>query len=428
MSLKDLITSHKKYIWWPFTQMQLAKDPIFVEKGEGVYLYGKTSDGKSIQFIDAISSWWVSIYGHNYPEMKEAIKKQYDKLEHVIFASIDHYPAIELAEKLSEKTHHRLNRIYFSDDGSTAMEIAIKMAFQYFQNQGKRNKTKFFVLENGYHGDTFGAMSIGARSEFHQFFNPLLFDVIHIEMQYNSQEGLDNEQLAKSELEKNIENLRKNFEKYAGETCAIVVEPIVQGAGGMLMYHPFLLKEIRNLCDTYEIFMICDEVFTGAGRLGNYFAYEKAGIYPDIVALSKGLTAGYATFAVTLVCEKIYQGFLSNQRKYAFFHGHSMTGNPIGCAASLQSLKLYDELDIKNKVVNIEQWHRELLNHLKKNNKFITTSRTIGSISAMEIEIPQKLKETFSLEMIDSSIKKGALIRPLGNVIYIVPPYIIEKN
>lgn len=426
----DWLELHKAHIWWPFTQMKLAKEPILVEKGEGVYLYGKDSNQNPIRFIDSISSWWVSIYGHNHPKMKEVIKKQLDLLEHVIFASIVHPSALQLANLLSKKTNDKLPKVFYSDDGSTAMEIAIKMAYQFFQNVGDVKKQKFFTLQNGYHGDTIGTMSVGARSEFHKVYEPLMFDVISIPMQYNSIVGLFDEEIAKEELKEVFYNLELFFEKHHQEACAIVLEPMIQGAAGMLMYHPLLLKKIRELCDSYNVLMICDEVFTGAGRLGTYFAFEKANIYPDIVALSKGLTAGYATFAVTLVKEKIFQGFYSEERKHTLFHGHSMTGNPLGCSVSIRSIQLYEELKIQEKIKEIEKWHKEFLEELILTNvkDKILNYRFYGSVSAIEVKVPENKKNLFSLEVIDFSIKNGALLRPLGNVIYIVPPYIITKE
>ncbi|GIX43233.1 MAG: adenosylmethionine-8-amino-7-oxononanoate aminotransferase [Leptospiraceae bacterium] len=420
---------HKQHIWWPFTPMKLAKEPFFIEKGEGVYLYGYDYDGNSIQFIDAISSWWVSIYGHNCKPLKEAIKKQLDILEHVIYASMEHEPALKLAKMLSEKSNHTLSRVFYSDDGSTAMEIAAKMAYQYFQNQGLFQKKTFFVLENGYHGDTFGTMSLGARSDFHKVYEPLLFNVIHIPMSYSSEMGMFDEQLAKQELQPLLKQLDNYFEKFHKEVCGIVIEPLIQGAAGMLMYHPIVLKKIRELCDNYNIFMICDEVFTGAGRTGPYFAYEHAGIYPDILALSKGLPAGYATFAVTMCKEKVYQGFYSDNKQHTLFHGHSMTGNPIGCAISISSIELYEQLDIKNKISLIEKWHKEFLEELKQSsvNHKIKETRYFGSVAAVVVKISKEALKTFNLEVIDFSVKNGALIRPLGNILYIVPPYIIEK-
>lgn len=434
MDLKNQLDNfraiHKKHIWWPFTPMKLAKEPFYIEKGEGIYLYGYDSQGNSLKFIDAISSWWVSIYGHNCKEIKDAIKKQIDVLEHVIYAGMEHEPALKLAKLLAEKTNHKLPRVFYSDDGSTAMEIAAKIAYQYFQNCGISQKKKFLVLENGYHGDTFGTMSLGARSDFHKVYEPLLFEVIHIPMTYNSQDGLFSEEIANQELQPLFNNLEIYFEKFHQEVCGIVLEPLVQGAAGMLMYHPIVLKKIRQLCNHYNIFMICDEVFTGAGRTGPYFAYEHSDIYPDIIALSKGLPAGYATFAVTLTTEQIFQGFYSDNKQHTLFHGHSMTGNPIGCIASITSMELYHKLNIREKIKNIQEWHKQLIQDLQQSplkNK-IKKTRYFGSISAIEVNIPPQELKTFNLEIIDFSVRKGALIRPLGNILYIVPPYIIQKE
>jgi adenosylmethionine-8-amino-7-oxononanoate aminotransferase len=428
--IEDFLKIHHEHIWWPFTPMKLAKEPFFIEKGEGVFLYSYDSEDNPIKFVDAISSWWVSIYGHNFELLKQALIKQMDQLEHVIYASMEHEPALRLAEMLSEKTQHHLPRVFYSDDGSTAMEIAAKMAFQYFQNQGTKEKTKFLVLENGYHGDTFGNMSLGARSDFHKVYEPLLFDVIHIPMAYNTTEGLYNEELAKLELQSLLNRLETFFEKHHKEVCAIVLEPIIQGAAGMLMYHPLVLKKIRSLCDEYKVLMICDEVFTGAGRTGPYFAYEHAGIFPDILALSKGLSAGYATFAVTLATEDVYQAFYSDNKAHTLFHGHSMTANPLGCAVSIASVDLYDSLNIKNKIDQIQNWHKEFIEELKHSSvkEKIKNTRYFGSVAAIEVVVSLESFKAFNLEIIDFSVRNGALIRPLGNVFYIVPPYIIRKE
>ncbi|MCS7205150.1 MAG: adenosylmethionine--8-amino-7-oxononanoate transaminase [Leptospiraceae bacterium] len=432
MEIQHLLELHRRHTWWPFTQMKLAKPPFFIEKGKGIYLYGYDSEGNPIEFIDAISSWWVSVYGHGHPSFQKVLQEQLSKLEHVIYASLEHPTALNLARTLSEKTQHQLPKVFYSDDGSTAMEIAIKMAFQYYQNQGKKEKTMFFVLENGYHGDTIGTMSVGARSEFHKVYEPLMFPVISLPMTYNSQDAMFDETLAIKELKDWFVMLEKQFKEHHSKVCGIVLEPLIQGAAGMLMYHPVVLKKIRELCDEFDVLMICDEVFTGAGRTGPFFAFEHSNIYPDIVALSKGLPAGYATFAATLSKEKVFMAFYSDDRSKTLFHGHSMTGNPLGCAVSLESIRLYDSLNIRQKILQIQEWHKEYLQELKNHNfskeKKILSTRYFGSVAAIDVRLPDHRRKTFNLEIIDFSIRQGALIRPLGNTLYIVPPYIIEKE
>ena len=407
-----------KNIWYPFTIIQDAPEPLKVVKGDGIWL--ELEDGRRI--MDCISSWWVNIHGHAHPRIAEALHKQAQKLEQVIFANFTHEPAERLAEQLAGRLPGRLNRVFFSDDGSTAVEVAMKMAWQYWRNRGEERKT-FICFEGAYHGDTFGAMSAGARSIFTEVFKELLFDVEFLPYPrtwIGDSEASEREDTVIDRLE---EMLSADPGRYAG----ILIEPLVQGAGGMRMCRPDFLQKLHWVNRQYDTLLIFDEVMTGFGRTGDWFACHRAQVEPDIICLAKGLTGGFLPLSVTVCSDEIYEAFRSSDPLKTFWHGHSYTANPIGCAAALASLELMEE----NEPVfrEMENWHTEELNKLIDHPR-IKKERVTGTIAAMNIDTGgregylDKIGDRIKRDCVD----KGLLLRPLGNVLYLMPPYCITRD
>jgi len=423
MNSEALLDYHHRHAWQPFTQMKLAGDPLLVDHARGVYLY--TKDGRAI--IDAIGSWWVNIHGHACPELVDAACTQLGRLEHVMYAAFSHEPAINLSRKLAELTGLELPRVFFSDNGSTAVEVALKIAFQYFYNQGRRGKTEILSLAGGYHGDTIGTMSVGGRLEFHKLYEPFLFPVTHIPCPRLSWEDLQNADRHPELYGPALQEVRAIFAARHGSSAALILEPLLQGAAGMVMHAPYFLRELRGLCDEFEVLLIADEVFTGFGRTGSMFACDQAGIRPDLLCLSKALTGGFYPLAATLATERIYEAFHSNDRMHTFFHGHSMTGNPAGCAIALRSIELLEKMTAQLQAV--EQCHREGLDHVRAElQSLVKEARHLGTVAAVELNIPPAYSGEFAPRMIRASLNRGVSLRPLGNVVYVTPPYIIKAD
>lgn len=405
-------------IWFPFTIQKGAPEPIKVTKGDGIWL--ELEDGHRI--MDCISSWWVNLYGHAHPQIAEAISRQAQELEQVIFADFTHEPAEQVAEKLAELLPGQLNRVFFSDDGSTAVEVGMKMTFQYWQNKGDGKKT-FICFEGAYHGDTFGAMSAGARSIFTEVFNELLFDVEFLPYP-DTWEGDNNiEQKEHAVIEKLKKLLTNHPEKYAG----VMIEPLVQGAGGMRMCREEFLQELGKVCSNNNTLLLFDEVMTGFGRTGSTFACDRANVEPDIICLAKGLTGGFLPLSVTVCSDDIYETFNSADPMKAFWHGHSYTANPLGCAAAIASFELLQEHEEVFK--NMEQWHREYMTILD-GHPMVKHRRITGTIAAATIGTDEEDGYLHSITDIikKQSIKNGFLMRPLGNVLYFMPPYCTTKE
>lgn len=427
LSDAELLALHHAHSWPPFTQMKLAADPVLIERGEGVWL--ETRDGRRI--IDAVGSWWVNIHGHNHPYINQKITDQLKNLEHCIYAGLSHEPGLTLSKRLAESTQNQLPRVFFSDNGSTAVEIGLKMAFQFFSNQGRTEKREFVCLADGYHGDTIGAMAVGARSTFHEMYAPLLFPARQIPAPRCSFAYFHQDDSALDALAESLGAFEEMLAKDADKICAIILEPVVQGAAaGFNMYPPVYLKRVRELCDQYGVFLIADEVYTGIGRTGEFYACEHAGIWPDILCLSKGLSGGYLPFAATLAAEKVYQGFYSDNRMHTLFHGHSMTGNPLGCAAAHASLDLCEERDVRTEVRNLEHMHREGHTTIMAGpiGKRVRESRTVGSAAALELDLDERYTSELGWKLMARSIEKGVLLRPLGRVLYTTPAYVINQQ
>jgi adenosylmethionine-8-amino-7-oxononanoate aminotransferase len=409
-------------VWHPYTQMKTAPDAIGIVRGEGVYLY--TDDGRRL--LDGISSWWVNIHGHAHPKLNEALSAQAAKLEHVIFAGCTHEPAAGLAERLVSVLPAGLTRIFYSDNGSTAVEVALKMAYQFWQNRGERTRTEFVALHHAYHGDTVGGMSPSEKTVFTKAFEPLLFPVHRVHAPYCYRCPL---QLKRSECGIDcLGSLEQLLASRVGAVAAVIVEPMLQGAGGMIVWPAEFLAGVRRLCDRYCTLMIADEVLTGFGRTGLMFASEHAAVSPDLICLSKALTAGYLPLAVTAATERIYEAFLDADRTKAFFHGHSYTANPLACAVAIASLDLFGSEGTLDRVRSIERHFRRRLESFRSSD-IVGDIRVIGGVAAIELAtetggyfdgIGPRLSEAF--------LKRGLLLRPLGNVLYFMPPYVITEQ
>ena len=393
----SLVDRDRVVLWHPYTQMLTAPAPVGIVRAEGVWLY--TEDGRRI--LDGISSWWVNIHGHSHPKLNAALAAQTRELEHVVFAGCTHRPAVELAERLIEILPKGLARVFYSDNGSTAVEVALKMAIQYWRNRGQPERTKFITLRNAYHGDTVGAMSASEDSVFTRAFEPMLFPVERV-----------------ASLEELETSLRE-------PVTAVLIEPMLQGAGGMIVWPAEFVAGVRRLCDKYKTLLIADEVLTGFGRTGKMFACEHAGITPDIICLSKGLTAGYLPLGVTATTGEIYDAFLSDDRAKTFFHGHSYTANPLACAVALASLDLFRDEAVLSNVSRLEKQLRAGFEPLRA----LGDVRVIGGVAAVELVsgkpgyldgIGPRLAATF--------LERGLLLRPLGNVVYFMPPYCIMES
>ncbi len=397
------------YIWHPFTQMNNAQNIIPIVKAEGIYLY--TEDGKKI--MDAVSSWWTNLHGHSHPYLAKAISEQFNSIEHVIFAGFTHPKAIELAERILEKLPY-LDKVFFSDNGSTAVEVAIKMAIQYWHNKNKP-KTKIIAFKNAYHGDTFGAMSVGGRDTFNNPFNPFLFDVEFIDVPTSGNEEKTIEQL--------IDKVKNN------DVAAFIFEPLIQGSAGMIMYQPEILEKLVTLCKTNKVLTIADEVMTGFGRTGKWFATDYIATKPDLVCLSKGLTGGAMPLGLTICTNHIFQAFLSIDHSKTFFHGHSYTGNPLACACACASLDLLEKEATWKHIKMIVSNHQQFLKKIGHHSK-LKDVRQMGTILALEFNTFESSSYFNNLrdELYNYFLNKGILLRPLGNILYILPPYCITEG
>ncbi|CCB86306.1 MULTISPECIES: adenosylmethionine--8-amino-7-oxononanoate transaminase [Parachlamydia] len=402
-------------IWHPFTQMKNTLSPLKVVKGEGPYLI--TDEGQKI--FDCISSWWVNIHGHAHPRIAEAIYAQALQLEHVIFAGFTHEPAEQVAEMVLDVLPNHFSKVFFSDNGSTAVEVALKLAYQYWRNQGENDRRLFLCFEGSYHGDTLGAMSVGERSLFTSPFQDLLFKVHFVPYPTTH---IDDEDIEDKEA-KALKAVEDCFLLNPGQYAAVIIEPLVQGAGGMRMCRPQFLEKLQKLVKDYQTLLIYDEVMTGFGRTGEWFACQKAKTSPDLICLAKGLTGGFLPLSLTVCTEEIFAGFLSDDRMKTFFHGHSYTANPLGCAAACASLKLLHESTAIFQ--QMESHHRGHLKQLQKQHATVKNIRTCGTIAAFDVVTKQAdgYLNDIGLKLRESFLREGLLIRPLGNTVYLMPPY-----
>ena len=395
MSLTD---RDKAVVWHPYTQALTAPAPIPIERAEGVWLY--TEDGRRI--LDGISSWWVNIHGHSHPKLNAALAKQAGELEHVVFAGCTHRPAVELAERLLEILPAGLARVFYSDNGSTAVEVALKLAIQYWINRGEPQRKTIVTLHNAYHGDTVGAMSASEDSVFTRAFSNLLFPVERV---------------------RDLEEMERCLQAHSA--AAVLIEPMLQGAGGMIVWPVEFVAGVRRLCDRYGTLMIADEVLTGFGRTGKMFACEHAAIAPDIICLSKALTAGYLPLGVTATTTAVYDAFLSDDRSKTFFHGHSYTANPLACAVAIASLDLFRDEATLARVTRLEQQLRAGFEPLRT----LGDVRVIGGVAAVELTSNKPgYLDQIGPRLAAAFLARGLLLRPLGNVVYFMPPYCISES
>lgn len=400
----------KKVTWHPFTHQKEAIIPLNIVKGDGVYLV----DEKGNKYIDAFSSWWVNIHGHSNPYIAEKIYEQAKKLEQVAFSDFTHEQAVVLAERLLSHLPPNQSKIFYSDNGATSVEVALKMAIQYQHNIGKP-KHKIIAFENGYHGDTFGSMSVAERNVFNMPFSPFLFEVILIPVPLKGKE--------ENTFTKLEEALKEN------DACAFIFEPLVQGAGGMVMYEPEALEKILQVCKAHECISIADEVMTGFGRTGKFWATNHIETKPDIICLSKGITGGFMPLGVTSCAAFIYNAFISDDKTKTFYHGHSYTANPLSCAAANASLDLLEKHEVFEKVQEISAFFEKLKTKYAKHPAIIE-SRNRGAILALELKSPEGTSYLNNLgkKVAAFFLQRGIIVRPLGNVLYFIPPYCINQS
>ena len=420
-----------KYIWHPCSQMKDYEElpPIVIEKGQGINLY----DINGKEYKDVVSSWWCNLLGHCNPVISKRLKEQADKLEHVIFANFSHKPVIELCMRLQKLLPKGLTKFNFADNGSSAIEMAMKLSFQYFQQTGFSEKKRFMALSDAYHGETIGALSIGACDLYSKIYKPILLDVIRIQAP----------DCYRCPFNKNRQNCNcecfcdceKQFKKYGAQTAAILVEPLLQGSAGMKIYPALYLKKLREICDKYNVHLILDEIATGFYRTGKMFACNHANITPDIMCVSKGLTGGYMPMAIAITTDKIYNAFYDEYNTHkAFMHSHTYSGNPLGASCALGVLDILETGEIQKHLAEVTPYFNNLIKEKFLNHKNIGEVRSIGLINAIEIVKNKNTKESFDsklrtgYQIYKKALKKGVLLRPLGDVIYFNPPLIIDKK
>lgn len=418
------------FLWHPYTQMKDYEKypPLLIEKAEGIKLF----DGEGNYYYDTISSWWCNVHGHNHPKIRAAINEQMSKIDHVMFAGFTHRPAIELAERLNGILPEGLRRVFYSDNGSTAVEIGLKMSFQYWRNRGESQRTKFVSFDAAYHGDTIGTMSVGGDSVFNEAFRPLLFDSYKVPTPYcyRCPCGKD-EGSCSLECFGFLEEL---VEKEGGRISGMIFEPLLLGAGGMIMYPADYLRRAEKLCREYGIHLILDEVATGFGRTGEMFASQKAKVTPDIICISKGLTSGTMPFAATVTTEEIYDGFYDDYSKYkTLYHGHTYTANPIGCAAALACLDIFEEEKTMEGVRELVPVFEEKLTRFKE-LPHAGDVRNVGMVGAVELVKDKGTKEGFDpadrtgFRIYQELLKRKLILRPLGDVLYYFLPLCITED
>jgi adenosylmethionine-8-amino-7-oxononanoate aminotransferase len=404
-SLRD-----KKHNWHPYTQHKTAPEFPAIVKGSGALIWDE--NGK--EYIDAIASWWVNPYGHSNQVMADAIYKQLTTLEHVLFGGFTHNVAVELSEKLTQILPINQQKLFYSDNGSTAVEVAIKVALQYHYNKGVK-KTKIIAFEDAFHGDTFGAMAASGISFFTEAFEGSLLEVVRIPIPVEGKE---------SQTKQQLEQLLTT-----NEFAAFIFEPLVLGAAGMIMYSPQILDELIALCKSHNVFTIADEVMTGFGKTGKTFACDYLSLQPDMMCLSKALTGGTIPMAITTFTQEIFDGFYDDDTSKALFHGHTFTANPTGCAAALASISILQTEAIQNNIQEVNQSHLQFEQHIKKHPNVVTT-RVLGVILALEIksDVKESYYGTMRNTLYNFFIENGVILRPVGNVVYILPPYVITKE
>ena len=427
---QSLLKRDLSVLWHPCTQMKdHEKLPLIpIRSGEGVWL----QDFDDNRYLDAVSSWWVNLFGHANSVINQAVKNQLDQLEHVILAGFSHEPAIQLAEKLVALSPKNLQKCFYADNGSSAIEVALKMSFHYWRNTGHTQKTRFISLANSYHGETLGALSVGDVALYKETYEPLLLQTITVASPdcYHREQGQSWEDYSRQMIQPMLNTLEKHHETVA----AVIIEPLVQCAGGMRMYHPIYLKLLREACDQYNVHLIADEIAVGFGRTGTLFACEQADISPDFMCLSKGLTGGYLPLSVTLTTQDVYNAFYDEYENLtAFLHSHSYTGNALACAAALATIDIFETENTLETNKPKSQLIAQLCSSLSDHPN-VAEVRQTGMITAIEIckdkqtRAPYPWQERRGLKVYQHGLQNEVLLRPLGSVVYFMPPYIITEE
>jgi len=407
MDTAQLVALDRSALWHPFTQMRgwQLEEPILIERAEGTTLVD--TDGRA--YIDGVSSLWCNIHGHRHPHIDEAVRRQLDRVAHSTLLGLSHPPAVELGGRLLDAAPAGLHRVFYSDNGSTACEIALKMAFQYWQHRGEHGRTRFVYLRDSYHGDTLGSVSVGGIDLFHHLYKPLLFDGYCVEPG-------------------DIDGLRSLLDDHRDDIAAVIVEPLIQGAAGIRVQPEGYLRAVRDECDEHDLFLICDEVATGFGRTGTMFACEQEGVTPDFLTVAKGLTGGYLPLAATLTTERVYEGFLGEFGEFkTFFHGHTYTANPLACAAAIATLEVFeDERTLDRLQPKIELLWRSL-------DELVAPLPSVGEVRGRGFMVGIELAG-FDLEtrmghrVTLAARERGAIVRPLGDTVVLMPPLAIDPG
>ncbi len=429
MNTADLIALDRKHVWHPCMQEKDFEDqpPIPIERGEGVYLIG--TDGQ--RYIDGVSSWWVNLFGHNNPRLNKALREQSEKISHHIFTTFTHEPGVELATRLAELTPGDLSRVFFADNGSSAIEAALKMSFQYWQQVGKPRKTRFVSITEAYHGETVGCLSVSGCDLYKEIYKPMLMDGFQVQgpdcfrCPYKQHRDSCNAEC--------FENMEQTVAEHHDQIAGVIIEPLIQGAAGMRVYPPVYLEKLRALCDAFGIHYIADEIAVGFGRTGTLFANEHAGVAPDLMCLSKGITGGTMPLSVVITTDTIYDAFYDDYATLkAFLHSHSYSGNTLACAVAVETLnifrdeKILEQLPAKMALIEDYRERFEALAHVGE-------MRRCGMVAAVELvedkttNAPYPWQQRKGLEVYKHALKQGALLRPLGNVVYFMPPLTIQK-
>lgn len=430
-TISNLQKRDLQHVWHPCSQMKDYEDfpPIVIKSGKGIYLYDE--NGK--QYMDAVSSWWVNLFGHSNERISTALANQAFQLEHAIFANFTHEPAIFLAEKLVKITPDGLTKVFFADNGSSAIEVALKMSFQYHMQKNRTKKKRFLALTDAYHGETLGALSVGGVGLYNDVFQPLLLDTIRAQ-------GPDCFRCPFKDSPDHcsapcLSFIEEKLKLYHEEITAIIIEPLIQAAAGMKMYPPVYLKKLKELCLQYDVHLIADEIAVGFGRTGTMFACEQAGITPDFMCLSKGLTGGYLPLSVVLTTDDVYQAFYDDYHTMkAFLHSHSYTGNPLACRVALEVLQIFEDDDYIEQIQEKSTYMNKLSTEVFNHQAYVGEYRQTGMVGAIELVKDKETKEPFLSEerigykIYQIALEKGLLLRPLGNILYFMPPYVITKE
>ncbi|MDD3587626.1 MAG: adenosylmethionine--8-amino-7-oxononanoate transaminase [Thermoguttaceae bacterium] len=427
----NLAARDLKYIWHPCSQMKDYEElpPMVIDHAKGIWLYGVNGE----RYADVISSWWCNLLGHCNARISNAVKDQLDRMEHVIFANFTHEPAIELCEKLVSVLPKGLTKFFFTDNGSSAVEVAMKMSFQYHLQTGRSKKVRFMALSDAYHGETLGALSVGDLDLYSKMYKPLMLDVIRIAGPdcYRCPYGKTRETCSSP----CIENAAQTFQQHADECTAILVEPLVQGSAGMKIYPPAYLTKLRELCDRFDVHLIADEIAVGFGRTGTMFACQQAGISPDLICLSKGLTGGYMPMALVVTTQKIFGAFYDDYATHrAFLHSHTYSGNPLGCRAALEVLRIFEDEPVLENAVHNAPYLNQKLREAFDRFDCVGEIRQIGLINAIELVADRQTKKPFDsrlrlgYQVYQEALKAGVLLRPLGDVLYFNPPIVITRD